>query len=175
MTVTGPIPPKPTGVRRRIPVLLYAHPFEVTLGVILVVNGVRQLATGDSSPAIDDALPPVELLLYRVAGLVGGIAILAGLATRSHAAGRTIERAGLWLVAGSYAAYLVMLVAEYGVLSDATYNLLTSTAVLLGAVFRALAIRKTERVVLAQLRALNNDREALRQLIDGRPPLGSSE
>ena len=49
-----------------IPVLLYAHPFEVTLGVILVVNGVRQLATGDSSPAIDHALPPDELPAPRL-------------------------------------------------------------------------------------------------------------
>ena len=167
-------PSRPRSARRgRIPVVLYAHPFEVALGVAFVVIGLRTLIEGQTTPAVD-ALPDLPHLLYRVVSVLGGVGVLVGIALRRHAAGRTVERASLYAVAGAWAAYAVVVIDAHGWRGGFATSAL---AVLIAAacLLRTLAIRKTERVILAQLRTANRDPEVLRQLVDGRPPLPPQE
>lgn len=168
--MTSPPPPETRRRSFRLPVVLYAHPFELAFGTVLVLNGIKALLTGDLSPSVDAALPTFQLLAYRLMGLAGGIGVLVGLALRTRTIGRTIERAALWLTASSYAAYAVVIVGVFG--TQAAWTALTAGAVALGCVLRAVAIRKTDRIILRQLRKTNAapDPVVLRRLVDGRPP-----
>lgn len=170
--MTSPPPPESTPPRRRfqLPVVLYAHPFELAFGVVLVLNGVKALATGDLTPSVNATLPTFQLLAYRLMGLAGGLGVLVVLALRTRTVGRTIERSALWLTASSYLAYAVVLVGVFG--TPAAWNALTAGAVGVGCILRAIAIRKTDRIILRQLRKANADPDpvVLRRLVDGRPP-----
>lgn len=165
-------PPTPPRWPRRpsVPVLFYAHPFELSLGIVLVVQGIRGLLTGDSSPAVDATLPEFPLLAYRLLNLLAGVGIVVGLLIRERALGRAVERAACWLAAGGYLAYVVLLEREYGLIGDATWNMTTAAAVAIGCALRARAGTKTERVILATMRAANADPRLLRRMVDGRPP-----
>lgn len=150
--------------RRDLPVVLYAHPFELALGVAFTVIGLRAIFEGTTTPSVDQ-LPELPLLLYRAATTLGGLGVIAGLI----ALGRTVERASLYTVAGTCVAYSVLVVSVQGWrdgFSAAAITLAIAAACLL----RALAIRKTERVILAQLRHANANPDVLRRMIDGRPP-----
>lgn len=162
--------PPPTGRRRRfrIPVLLYAHPFEVCIGVAILILGGRALIEGATSPSVDQ-LPDLPLLLYRVASTLGGLGLITGLLLRQHALGRAVERAGCYVLASALAGYAVLVIAYQGREDGFGVSIIT-TAIAAGCLLRALAIRKTERIILASLRVANRDPIVLRRLVDGRPP-----
>lgn len=153
-----------------LPVVFYAHPFELALGIVLVVNALRAFTAGDVSPALDSALPPSIRLVYQTASLLGGIGVLAGLRYRAHPPGRVIERSALILMGCVYASFVVVLVGTYG--PTVAWSSATNAAAIAAACgLRARAIRKAERVILHQLRSAKGDPAALRRLVDGRPPL----
>lgn len=161
--------PPPRSARRvRVPVVLYAHPFEIALGVAFVVIGLRTVIEGQTTPAVDE-LPELPLLLYRVVSVLGGLGVLVGIGYRRHALGRTVERASLYALCGAWAAYGVIVLDAHGWRGGAATALLGGL-IASACLLRALAIRKTERVILSTLRAANRDPEVLRQLVDGRPP-----
>lgn len=154
--------------RRDLPVVLYAHPFELALGVAFTVIGLRAIFEGTTTPSVDQ-LPELPLLLYRAATTLGGLGVIAGLIARAHALGRTVERASLYAVAGTWAGYSVLGLAYQG-REDGFGVAIITLAIAAACLLRALAIRKTERVILAQLRHANANPDVLRRMIDGRPP-----
>lgn len=162
------MPATPSRRRRDLPVVLYAHPFELALGVAFTLIGLRALVEGTTTPSVDQ-LPELPLLLYRVASTIGGIGLIVGLLARAHALGRTIERASLYAVSGTWAGYSVLVVAVQG-WRDGFSTAAITLAIAAACLLRALAIRKTERVILAQLRHANANPDLLRRMVDGRPP-----
>jgi hypothetical protein len=142
MTVTPP-PPEHRRHSPRLPVVLYAHPFELALGAALIVNGVRGFV-GSLSPSVDQ-LPQLPLALYLVVSTVGGLGVVIGLVVERKA----IERSALYLVAASYAAYGILLVSTNGAAAIASATV--AGVVAAACVLRAKAIRKAAQIVLATL------------------------
>lgn len=153
----GPMtmPPRIRPPRRRrltLPVVFYAHPFELALGAALVINGVRGIV-GDNTPSVD-ALPPLPRLLYLAVSTIGGLGVVIGLWTHRKA----VERASLFLVAAAYATVGILIVATNGTNGIAT----ATVAAVVGAacVLRAIAIRRAALIVLATLTEARRDEEA---------------
>lgn len=165
-----PLPRRPrTAGTGRLPVVLYAHPFELAFGLLLVLMAARASGVGGSAPLrFDVLLPGYVVVAYTIASSLGGLAILIGLAGRAHPFPRALEKAGLYLVAGAFLAYAVALVNLDGFPGTITGLI---QAVIGGACFlRAEAIRLTERIVLEQLRAHNSgdaDPALIIDLVDG--------
>lgn len=165
--------PTTTRARRlRIPVVVYAHPFELGIGAAFVVLGLKGLLGGQSSPSVD-SLPEVSLLLYRLAELTAGIGVLVGLSIRQEALGRAVERAACYVLGSALIAFAVLLVGRNG---SAGWDVgLVCMFVGLACFARARAIVKTERVIRATIKEVAADPVALRRLVDGRPPYSPDE
>lgn len=146
-----PAPPTPRRRRFALPVVFYAHPFELALGAALIVNGVRGF-TGSLSPSVDQ-LPQLPLALYLIVSTVGGLGVVLGLVTER----KTIERSALYLVAAAYAAYGILLVSTNGAAGIATATV--AAVVAAACVLRAKAIRKAAQIVLATLITSREDAE----------------
>lgn len=158
--------------RLRVPVVAYAHPFELGIGAAFVILGLKGLIAGHSSPSVD-SLPEVSLILYRVAQVAAGIGILIGLALRDKPVGRAIERAACYVLGSALLAFALLIVGRNG---SAGWDVgLVCTFIGLACIARALAIRKTERVINATLAQVAADPVALRRLVDGRPPYTADE
>jgi len=150
--------------------MFYAHPFELALGFVMVISGIRAFISGESSPSINDALPEELLLAFQIISFLAGVCLLAGLALRSNAFGRTIERVGTILAAGTYGGYAAILAFTVP-LWLAWSTLSTTAAVALAFWLRGKAIRKTELTILRALRAGNvteDPHELMRRLMDSR-------
>lgn len=143
-------PPPPTHPAR-LNLLLHTHPFEVALGLALLVNGIRGFL-GQFSPSVTE-LPALPLFMYLGVSVLGGLGTLIGLWRTDHPEGKIIERASLWLVAASYAGFALLVVAGNGAAGIATGS--TTLIVAAACIFRARAIRKAQRLILEQLRAQN--------------------
>jgi phosphoglycerol transferase MdoB-like AlkP superfamily enzyme len=158
--------------RLRVPVVAYAHPFELGIGAAFVILGLKGLIAGHSSPSVD-SLPEVSLVLYRVAQVVAGVGILIGLALRDKTLGRAIERAACYVLGSALLAFALLVVGRNG---SAGWDVgLVCTFIGLACIARARAIRKTEQVINATLAQVAADPVALRRLVDGRPPYRSDE
>lgn len=157
-------------IGRPLPVVFYAHPFELALGVVLVVNALRAFTAGDVSPALDEALPASIRVIYQLASFLGGAGVLLGLRYRAQPRGRNLERASLVLMCAVYASFVVVLIGTYGP-SVAWSTAANATAIAAACGLRARAIGKAERVIITQLRKAQQDPATLRRLVDGRPPL----
>lgn len=159
--------------RRRLPVVLYAHPIELALAVALTLAGIRALIQHTATPAsLEASASAVAVIAWQVGSVVGGLGLLAGLIGRRRRICRAIERASCYIVGSVAGAYAVALAAtgEPG----ATLTAGTLGAIAAGLVLRAQAIRMTEDVIRRQLQAAARDDadalDALLDLIDGRPP-----
>lgn len=161
--------------RPRVPILFYAHPFELAFGFVLFVSGIRAFVSGESSAAINNALPEAALIAFQIVSFLAGSAVISGLLLRDKPFGRTLERIGCLLASGAYTGYAVILGTTLPL------NLAWSTLTMVLAVasafwFRAKAIRKTELTILRTLRAANaNDPDLIRRLVDSRAIDGSKE
>lgn len=144
--------------RKPIGVLLYSHPFEVALGVAFLVNAARAILEGTSAPSVD-ALPPLPLFLYRLASGAAGLGILAGVWWGDRPLGSAIRRAALYVIAGVWSSYAVLLVTFNGI-GPAFSTATTLAALAVACVIKGLAIRKADRVVLAALREANAQERA---------------
>lgn len=154
-----------------LPVVFYAHPFELALGFVLALSGIRAIVTGgDVTPAVN-LLPPVVLYVFQAVSFTAGVGILVGLGIRRKRFGRTLERAACWLAAGNYIGYGVVIAGKYP-LADTWATLTTTIGIGLACVLRARAIRKTELAILRALRAANTAADdaddLIRRLVDSR-------
>lgn len=141
--------PPPTS-RQRLNLLLFAHPFEMALGGILVVNGIRFALDTQTASASVAELPPWALAVYVLVSMAGGILTLTGLWVGERRNGRGLEASGLWMVAASYAGFGFLITALYGTLAITTA--LVCGVVASACILRARAIRKTQTIILETLR-----------------------
>lgn len=154
-----------------LPVVFYAHPFELALGFVLTLGGIRAVITGgDITPAVN-LLPSPVLYVFAAVSFGAGIGILLGLATRRKTFGRAIERGACWLAAGNYIGY-GYIIADRFPLSDSWATVTTTLGIGLACVLRAKAIRKTELAILRALQAANtaedDAQDLIRRLVDSR-------
>lgn len=150
-----PHPPKYR--RRSTAAIIFAHPFELALSLVLLLLGARSLVV----PIVQGQ---AELITYTfpVVALVGGALTLAGLSFTWRAPG--LEQAGLYLSAAAWGSYMVGLVGQVvqgqaGQIDAARSGLLLSAflALTLACVIRALALTREERARLAvMVDAVNN-------------------
>lgn len=139
--------------------MVEAHPFELGLGLVGVVNGLRTLATRETTPAVSQ-LPDAPIVALTAAGLLGGLLMLGGLLGRSKSLGRAVERAGLWLSGASYLGYTAVLL--FNIPLAMSWASVTLSAILgLACLIRQHAVRKAELVILRHLRKANTDRDLL--------------
>lgn len=165
--MTTPPPAAAPRHRARLPVLLYAQPFEVAFGLILLLSSLRALGVaGPSSVAeLGDGLR----YAYAAACAVAGALLLVGLAGRAHAFYRALEKAGLFLAVGVFSSFGAAILLEPDGQLSGVIQLLVAGACLC----RALAIREAERIVLDELRTANLDgskADAVRALLERRRP-----
>lgn len=139
--------------RRLLPLALYLHPFEVLLGVVLVLIGARSLGLGVEPPSIEQAVGPPTSYAWLIGNLLGGILILAGVFGHAYAFPRALEKAGLYLVSGTTSAYAVALLDNVG--EEAGYTVAILAAITGSCLVRARAIRRAELAVLETLTAVN--------------------
>lgn len=162
MPNTIPPPPAPW----RIPLALYLHPFEVLVGFALVLIGLRNLGVGDglsAPPSILAAVGREAGVAWLAGSLLGGLGILVGVLGHSVALLRAVEKAGLYLVAGTSTAYAVALLGNVGV-QAAGYSAATYAAIGGACLIRARAIRRAELATLEALRAVNDTTSPLEPL-----------
>lgn len=153
-----------------MPVVVDAHPFELGLGLVGIVNGVRTIVTTQTTPAVS-ALPDAPIVALTAAGLLGGLFMLGGLLGRSRALGRSIERYGLWLAGGSYLGYCAVLWLNIPIAMS--WSSITLSGILgIACLIRQHAVGKAERVILKALRTANEDHDVVALLLfDGRAGL----
>lgn len=149
-----------------VPIVIFAHPFELFLSFALIVNGARTLIAGGATPAVN-RLPEVPFMVLTVVGLLGGIGMLAGLLSRTKPIGRSIERVGLWLGVSAYWGYAVTLAFTFPI-AITWAPVATSTCLGLACLARERAIRKTELTILRVLRKANKDDDLIRHIVDSR-------
>lgn len=150
-----PIPPPPAPWR--LPLALYLHPFEVLLGLALVLIGLRNLGVGDgldAPPSIFAAVGTFVGVAWLIGSLLGGSLIVIGVLGHNVPLLRAIEKAGLYLVAGTSSAYSYALLANVGPRVGG-YTAAIFAAVAGACLLRAHAIRRAELATLAALRAVN--------------------
>lgn len=144
----------------RIPLVCLTHPFELGLGIALLATLVRGLLAGQVTPSIDATLPDVPRIMYQAVSGLAGIAIVTGLTVRerhrgqrAENMGRAIERAGLYLAAGAFLGYSIVLGGTTG--GKAFVNVIVSVAIGLACILRGVAIRRSELIELEALRSVN--------------------
>lgn len=152
----------PPGRRAPRPALLtlYAHPFELAA---LILLGVSAVSTGIEPAALTGILSEGLVYVWAIANAVGVLATIAGLFLsadvtgnnpRRTSIGRGIEKAGLYLIAGTMGTYVIVLEAAlpWRQSWSVSAQLLALGA---AAALRAGAIRKAEKIELEQVRRLS--------------------
>lgn len=149
-----PTPPgRATRVRAAV-LTLYAHPFELAVGVVLGVSAIRLAVQRSDVLELSLVAGWAVLNALGIAAVVGGLfgsADLTGTQPKRRAFFRAIEKAGLYVLAGTTAAYGVLLEARLP-LSEAWATDIQLGAIAVACVLRALAVRKAERITLEELR-----------------------
>jgi hypothetical protein len=148
----------PAHARVRIPLVLLTHPFELALGSVLAINGVRGWL-GDLSSSLLD-LPEWLTLAYLIVSTIGGVGVVAGIVLRADhlvGLGVRLERSSLFLVAASYTtlALAILNVNGRGGLGIA----LTLLVITLACILRAVAIKKASTTILHTLTVINREAE----------------
>jgi len=153
-----------------VPILFYAHPFELAIGFVLFQAGIRSFLSGESSPSINDALPSEVLLTFQIVSFLAGVCILIGLPLRTRLYGRMLERVGCLLAAGSYGVYALILGFTLP-LALAWSTLSITVAIALAFYMRASAVHKTERTIERTLKAATqatDPMDLMRRIVDAR-------
>jgi hypothetical protein len=144
--------------RRVIPLVLLTHPFELALGGVLVINGVRGFF-GDVSTSLA-ALPHWLVIVFLVVSTVGGAGVTVGLILRSDhlvGLGVRLERSSLFLVAASYFTLAVAILQTNG--KGGIGVAATLIFVMAGCLLRARAIYMASKTILHTLMIVNRESE----------------
>lgn len=147
-----------------LPTAFYTTPFEVCLGILLVLIAARGVLADVITPSLDKTLPAGPLAAYILTSAGAGILILLGLYLREHqrdSLGKILERAGLYLCAGTFGGYAVVLFGTLGWL--AFVNVAVSLLIAFACILRARAIRRADLIKLAVLRAANYHQQENRE------------
>lgn len=148
----------PRHARVRIPLVLLTHPFELALGSVLVINGIRGWS-GDLSTSLAD-LPEWLTLTYLIVSTGGGIGVVTGIVLRADhlvGLGVRLERSSLFLVA---AAYFTLAIAILGANGRGGLGIaLTLMVITMACILRAVAIKKASRTILHTLTVINAEAE----------------
>lgn len=163
----------PRNYRRahRIPPVVYDRGTDLGLAAALVAFGLRALTDPAVTPASVSDLGACLPVIFRIASLIGGAATLIGILlgatvavgrtaatarkrARRAAFGRSLQGAGLWLVASAWSSYGVALAAS-SPSPRATLVMLTLVLIGIGCALRAVGLRHTEAAILHTLRDVN--------------------
>jgi hypothetical protein len=143
-----------------LPTVLYTHPFELCLGIVLILVAVRGVLEGVVTPSIDETLPVAPRVAYQAVSAAAGLLIVVGLNVRDRwQPGKAIEQAGLYLGAGAFIGYAIVVAGSLGWV--AFVNIGISVAIGVACILRARAIRRAERIKLAVLELANREDEGV--------------
>lgn len=157
-----PTPPGRATRARAANLTLYAHPFELAVAVMLVVSAARLAVQRSDVLELSLVIGWAALNALGITGVVAGLfgsADLTGSRPKRRAFYRAIEKAGLYVLAGTTAAYAVLLEARLP-LTESWASDIQLGAIAVACILRALAIRKAERITLEELRKAAASAEA---------------
>lgn len=173
--MTGPPPRRLPAARspwtRRAALTLYAHPFELAVVVMLGVSAAR---AGLEPRLLVEVLSGQAVALWVALNAIGLIATVVGLfgsaditgaVPNKTAAMRAIEKAGLYLIAGTEVAVIAAIEVALP-WAQSWPSSVQLAAIAAAALLRAGAIRKAERIELETLERLSSP-EYLRRLLTG--------
>jgi hypothetical protein len=144
--------------RVRIPLIFLTNPFEMALGGVLVLNGIRGFL-GEVSPSLA-ALPHWLTVSYLILSTLGGLGVIVGLSLRADhlvGLGVQLERASLYLVAASYFTLAMAILQANG--AGGIGVALTLMVVTLACLGRAAGIRLATKTILHTLMVINAEAE----------------
>lgn len=141
--------------RRLASTLIYEHPFEIALSMVLLLLGARSLILPATTPIFIAAQPDLIHYIFLVIAIGGGALTLAGIALTWRAPG--IEQAGLYLSSAAWISYMVGLTEQIG---TARGGLLLAAifALAVACVVRARALNREE---IARLVAVVHTRKLM--------------
>lgn len=142
--------------RPSLPLVLLGHPFELALGGVLVVNGVRGFL-GEISPSLA-LLPEWLVMAYLVLSTIGGLGVITGLFLRADhlvGFGVRLERSSLFLVSASYFTLAVAILQSNG--SGGIGVATTLTVIMAACLLRARAIHNASKAILHTLVVVNRE------------------
>lgn len=144
--------------RPSVPLVLYAHPFELAVAVVLGTSAIRTAIRLDDTLAV---LPPLIAYAWAAFTALGILGVIVGVIGSTDVTGRrpglrafyrALEKAGLYLTAAA-TAVIGVLIANTLPLAESWAPDAQLTAIAAACILRALAIRKAERITLDVLRA----------------------
>jgi hypothetical protein len=151
--------------RLSIPVVLYAHSFELAVAVLLGVSAIRTATRLEAVLGILNAPTVYAWATLTALGILGIVVGLFGAATPAHANRpklrafyRASEKAGLYLLAAG--TLVIAVLVEFALpFADAWPSDVQLGALAAACLLRAGAIRKAEAITLDVLRHARQTRE----------------
>lgn len=140
--------------------LLDEHPFEIGLSVALSFFGLRSLIVGlNAVPSSVQALPLVLIVVYCILSVLGGCAVLFGLAARyKYLWAYGVERGGLFISASAWASYIIGILFT-PITPASTLFILALLALSYGCLRRAKAIKKRVEALTRGLEMAKTNQE----------------
>lgn len=151
--------------RRKFVDVLFNHPFELALSLVLLLLGARSLIAPATAPSSIATQPDLIHYVFLITATIGGALTLAGLFLTWRARG--LEQAGLYLSAAAWLGYVVGLAGQIaqsqaGQLDPTRSGLLLSAvlALAVSCVVRSMALTREERAVLSVVTEARQNAEA---------------
>lgn len=140
--------------------MLEDHPFEIGLSIALVLFGVRSFITDlQSVPLSIQEQPHVLVYVYCSLSIIGGGSVLFGLLARyKFAWAYGAERAGLFISASAWLAYVVAFLFS-PLTPNSTLFMIALIALFSACLIRARAIKRKTQVMIDALRKAKADQE----------------
>lgn len=144
--------------RLRLPTVLLTHPFELALGLVLVLILIRGLLVDQVTPSVDSTLPFWPRAAYQAASGGAGVCIVFGLLVREKwRPGKGVEQFGLWLAAGALLSYAYILGASVG--WSGFVNITMSALIGIACILRNVGLRVAELLKLSILVHSNEEND----------------
>jgi hypothetical protein len=140
--------------------LLEDHPFEIGLSLALILFGSRALLTDlQAAPGSVQDLPDALAFSYCILSVLGGAAVIFGLAARIRFAwAYGAERFGLFVSASAWASYIVGLLLN-PITGRSTLLIFALSALSIGCLLRARAVNRRVKALMFALRIAGSEKE----------------
>lgn len=147
-------------MRNHLNDLLQDHPFEICLSAALVLFGIRSLLSGlQSVPTSIRELPFSLIIIYCILSVVGGSSVLFGLIARyKYIWSYGVERAGLFISASAWLAYIVGFLFS-PITLNTTLFMLALAGLFAGCLLRARALKRKSQATIVALRQAKANQE----------------